>query len=481
MFQKTSIMSYTRKIAHNTVIQIAGKAVSTLIGIVVIGMLTRYLGQAGFGQYTTVMAFLQFFGVLVDLGLYVILVKRIAEPGADREQLASNIFTLRLVSAIVFLGIAPLVAMLFPYPGLVKVGIAITTLSYLGITLNQALSGVFQWAMRMDRVVTAEVVGRIVLVGSTYFAIRTDAGLLWVLAAVVAGSLVNFALTFLFSRPLVRIRLAFDAAVWRSIIREAWPIALSIAFNLVYFKADTIILSLYKSEAVVGVYGASYKVLEVLTTLPAMFAGLVLPLLASTWAAGDRERFRRVLGKAFDAMAMVALPLAVGTMFLATPVMNLIAPSFTDAAVVLRILIVATAIIFIGNLFGNTVVAINRQKTMMWLYLAVAVVSLAGYLFFIPRYSYYGAAGMTVASELLVTVSAALIVLRTARVRLPLTTFGKSLLSCAAMAAVLYLLRSTNIAILLAAGTMTYGLVMVATGGLSREVLREVFSRQQPQ
>ena len=67
-------MSYTRKIAHNTIIQIIGKGISTVIGVIVIAMLTRYLGQSGFGQYTTIMAFLQFFGVLVDMGLYLSLI-----------------------------------------------------------------------------------------------------------------------------------------------------------------------------------------------------------------------------------------------------------------------------------------------------------------------------------------------------------------------------------------------------------------------
>jgi O-antigen/teichoic acid export membrane protein len=352
-------MSYTRKIAHNTIIQIIGKGISTIIGIVVIGMLTRYLGQGGYGQYTTIMAFLQFFGVLVDMGLYIILVKKISEPGADQDKLTSNIFTLRLISAIIFLGLAPVVVLFFPYPEIVKIGIAITAFSFLGITLNQALAGVFQKNLRMDKVMIAEVIGRVILVGGTYFAIKQDLGLLWVMGAVVAGSLLNFLITFLFSRQFVRIKLAFDFVVWKMIIKESWPIALSIAFNLVYFKADIIILSLFHKAEAVGIYGASYKVLEVLTTFPAMFAGLILPLLAAAWVAADKERFQRVLGKAFDAMVMIAIPLIVGTLFLAKPVMDLIAPEFTDSARVLQLLIFATATIFIGNLFGNTVVAIN--------------------------------------------------------------------------------------------------------------------------
>jgi O-antigen/teichoic acid export membrane protein len=467
-------MSYTRKIAHNTIIQIIGKGISTIIGIVVIGMLTRYLGQGGYGQYTTIMAFLQFFGVLVDMGLYIILVKKISEPGADQDKLTSNIFTLRLISAIIFLGLAPVVVLFFPYPEIVKIGIAITAFSFLGITLNQALAGVFQKNLRMDKVMIAEVIGRVILVGGTYFAIKQDLGLLWVMGAVVAGSLLNFLITFLFSRQFVRIKLAFDFVVWKMIIKESWPIALSIAFNLVYFKADIIILSLFHKAEAVGIYGASYKVLEVLTTFPAMFAGLILPLLAAAWVAADKERFQRVLGKAFDAMVMIAIPLIVGTLFLAKPVMDLIAPEFTDSARVLQLLIFATATIFIGNLFGNTVVAINKQKTMMWLYLAVAIISLVGYLIFVPRYSYFGAAGMTIASEILITVAAAFVVIKVSKVRLSLKVFVKSLIASGAMAVVLYLLAGSNLFLLLIIGVVVYFAVLLLLKGISKDVIKEV-------
>lgn len=470
-------MSYTRKIAHNTIIQIIGKTVSTIIGVIVIGMLTRYLGEGGFGQYTTVMAFLQFFGVLVDMGLYVVLVKKISEINADEEKISSTIFTLRLVSAVVFLGLAPVIVLWLPYPAVVKWGVLITTVSYFAITLNQLLTGIFQKHLRIERVTIAEVAGRVILLIGTFFAIRAHLSLLWVMAVVSVGSAVNFFMLFRFSRQFVRLRWLWDAVVIRQVIRDAWPIALSIAFNLVYFKADTIILSLFKSQADVGVYGAAYKVLEVLTTFPAMFAGLVLPLLAGAWAAMDRERFSRVLGKAFDAMSMVALPLIVGTYFLAQPVMNLVAPEFRDSGSLLRILIVATGIIFLGNIFGSAVVAVNRQRTMMWLYLVVAIVSLAGYLIFIPRFSYFGAAWMTVASEFMVTASAALIVLLSTKTRLRMNVVGKTALATVIMAVVLQLLHSQHWLLTLLVGAVVYVASLYLFKAISKETIKEVMSR----
>jgi len=467
-------MSYTRKIAHNTIIQIIGKAISTIIGVVVIGMLTRYLGQAGFGQYTTIMAFLQLFGVLVDMGLYIILVKKISEPNVDSEQIVSNIFTLRLISAILFLGLAPIIVLFFPYPAVVKLGVLVTALSFLGITLTQVLTGIFQKNLRMDKVVLAEVFGRIVLIVTTYFVIKADLGLIWVMVSVVAGSLLNFFILFAFSRQFVRIKLSFDFFVWRQVVKESWPIALSIAFNLIYLRADIIILSLYHKAEDVGIYGASYKVLDVLVTFPAVFAGLVLPLLTAAWVAQNREKFQRVLRKSFDFMFMAAAPLVVGTFFISKPVMDLIAPEFRDSAAVLNILIIAAGIIFIGNLFGNTVVAINKQKTMMWLYLAVAIISLAGYLIFIPKYSYFGAAWMTIASEFMVTISAGLIVCLTAKIWPSFRLLGKALISVGVMALVLHFMAGYNLFLLIITAGVVYFAALYLLKGITKEMIGEI-------
>ncbi|MFH1207722.1 MAG: flippase [Patescibacteria group bacterium] len=472
-------MSYTRKIAHNTIIQIIGKVASTAIGLVVIGLMTRYLREEGFGQYYTVMSFLQLFGILVDLGLYTILLKKNSEPGVDQDKMTSNIFTIRLISAVVFLGIAPLVALFFPYPSIVKWGIAATSVSFLCITLNQVLTGVFQKHLHMERVAMAEMAGRLALLAGTFMAIKLGLNLVWILASVSIGSLVNFILLFAYSRKYVQIRWAIDWPLWKEIVRETWPIALSIAFNLIYFKADAIILSLFKTQSDVGVYGAPYKVLEVLTTFPAMFAGLVMPLLAAAWAANDRERFQRVIRKSFNAMSLVALPLIVGTIFVAQPIMDLVAPEFRDSGALLQILIIATGIIFIGNVFGGAVVAINRQRAMMWLYMLVAAVSLAGFLIFIPHYSYFGAAWIRVLSELLVTIAAATIVLRFAHAKLSFSVFGKAVIATGLMAGSLWIFRHQQWFISIVVAMIVYASAILAMKGVTRETIREIISRNE--
>src|SRR3989344_2524594 len=45
-------------LGHNTLIQLIGKLLATLAGLVVVAFMTRSLGPTGFGHYTTIIAFL---------------------------------------------------------------------------------------------------------------------------------------------------------------------------------------------------------------------------------------------------------------------------------------------------------------------------------------------------------------------------------------------------------------------------------------
>jgi O-antigen/teichoic acid export membrane protein len=98
-------MSLAKKIARNTLIQYVGKIIGTVLGLVTVGMLTRYLGQDGFGYYTTVMGFLQFFGIMVDFGLTLTTAGMLGHSRWDNDQLFANILTFRLFSAALFLGL----------------------------------------------------------------------------------------------------------------------------------------------------------------------------------------------------------------------------------------------------------------------------------------------------------------------------------------------------------------------------------------
>ncbi|MFA6306506.1 MAG: flippase [Patescibacteria group bacterium] len=434
-------MTLSAQVAYNTIIQIAGKAVSTALGLAAIAVMARYLREIGFGQYTTIITFLSFFGIIADFGLTLVTSQMISRPGNNQAALLNNLFSLRLISAVFFLGLAPLIVLFFPYEPIIKLGVAVAALSFFFTALNQILVGFFQKNLTMTVVAIAEAVSRALLLIGIIITAYLDLGLLAIMVATVAASLVSFIMHYWFSRRFIKIGWQIDLTVWREIIKKSWPLGLTIFFNLIYLRADIFILSLFKSQADVGIYGATYKVIDVLTTLPFMFAGLILPILTSEWAGKNFPKFNQVLQKSFDAMVMLAIPLIVGAQLTADPLMVLIAgENFVQSGYLLKILILAIGFIFIGCLFAHAVIALDKQKNIIGAYIFTALTALAGYLIFIPRFSYYGAAWVTVYSELAIALFSLYIVIKHSQFRPNLSIILKSSAASLIMALSIYLL-----------------------------------------
>jgi len=480
-------MRLAAKIAYNTIAQVISKIIATVLGLLSIALITRYLGQTGFGQYTTIITFLSFFAVIADLGLTLVTVQMISRPGADQEKTLGNLLALRLVSAIIFLGLAPLVVFFFPYDPTVKIGVIITSFSFLFIALNQVLVGIFQKHLRLDKVSIAEVASRVALLVGIIFAVKFDSGLIGIMTVTVLSSLLNFCLHYIFSRSFVRFRLSFDLGAWRDIITRSWPLAVTIIFNLIYLKADTLLLSLIKRPsdigiiAEVGLYGAAYKVIDVLTTFPFMFAGIVLPIMTARWAEKNQDGFKIVLQKSFDLMAVIAIPLVIGAQFLAEDIMVAVAGGeFILSGQILRILIVAVAFIFLGCMFAHAVIAIDKQKKIIWAYAFVALSALAGYFVLIPRFSYFGAAWVTIYSELAIALASFFLVRKYTGFLPGFKTAGKAVAAAAVMATVLWVANVQgwhNLPITLGLSIIVYFSALYVFRGITKEEISGLFGK----
>jgi len=470
-------MNLSKKVALNTIVQIFSKAVSIALGLIAVAIMTRYLGPIGFGQYTTIITFLSFFAVAADLGLTLVTVQMISQPGIDQDEVLSNLFSLRLFTAVFLLLLAPLSVFFFPYDPQVKIGVMLAAASFLFVALNQILVGLFQKNLRLDKVSIAEIASRIILAVGIFLVARFNYGLNGIVIVTVLSSLLSFLLHYLFSLKLAKIKLNFNFKIWQEIIKKSWPIGLTIVFNLIYLRADTLILSLFKGQAEVGIYGATYKVIDVLITLPFIFAGIVLPIMTLGWQT-SKERFNMIMQKAFDFMVILALPLVFGAQFVAERIMTLVAgEDFAASGVILKILIAASSIIFVGTMFSHGVIALDKQKKIISAYIFTAISALAGYLIFIPKYSYYGAAWVTIYSELIIALASFYIVWKYSRFLPNLKIVGKSLLASVGMSVVLYFSSNLNLFAVLFFATASYFIFLYLLKGIEKQYLLDLIRK----
>ncbi len=470
-------MVIARKIAYNVLVSSFSKILSTILALLSIGLITRYLGQEGFGNYATVLAFLSFFTAIADLGLYSTVTREISREGADEKKIIGNVFALRLSISFVVMLLAPIIVFFFPYPTEVKQAIMIVALSFLFSSSYQVLNGVFQKNLAMDRVAISELTGKVIQVLFVFYAIKLNLSFLWIMTALLFNMMISFSLIYLFSKKYISFSLKFDLTYWKKFIKESYPLGIAAIISFIYFKIDTILLSVLKTSAEVGIYNVAYKVIENITFFPAMIVGLVFPIISKN-IFSDQARFWDISNKTFKVFWLFVIPLIVGTIFLSDGIVELIGgKGFFASGIVLRILVFSLGCMFFSNLFNVILISGNKQKKLMAIMIMAAIFNVGANLIFIPIYSYVASAIISVATELFVTVATLYIIIRDLKYFPRVENFWAIVFSGVVMAIYFFVFSEINFFLLAFSGTAVYALAIWLSKAVKTEEIASIISK----
>ncbi len=465
-------MSLTRKVAYNTIVQVVGKVVTTALSLVLVGYLTRYLGVAGYGQYTTIFAYVSFWAVLADFGFFWVLVRELAKPGADKQYIFNNVFTLKIIFTLVVFCLSAIIGFFVPqYPWIIKIGILIVSISWIWMSLNSTYVGLFQSQLEMYKSVISEVVSRIILLAILLIFIKLNVGLDKILLAYILGNFANFFVSYLLGRKHIKYGLGLDFKFWKIILIESLPLALLSFIGIIHFKMDTVILSIMKGSLDVGIYGVPYKILEIIILLPGIFIGNVFPILTKYYHEHD-NRLNDSIQKSFDFLIMLALPIVAGLIILAWPIINLVAGTsylYTStitlfgldfpAPRLLIILAFSIGISFILNIFSNLLTVIGKQFKQLVPMAIITLINLTLNIIFIRYYSYVAAALVNCFTGLLMLIWWSKLSHKYLNFKLNYSIAAKAFLATIIMSIGLYFLRNINILFSVIAGIIIYFLI----------------------
>jgi O-antigen/teichoic acid export membrane protein len=245
----------------------------------------------------------------------------------------------------------------------------------------------------------------------------------------------------------------------------------------VYYRLDTFLLSVIDSETAVGYYSAAWRLTEALHIVPAALAATMLPLAA--WRGGlDSRRLGDAIRLAFRFMALIGVPMVVGSLVLAEPILEAVyGAALTPAAEAFRILIVTEFIFFFAAVASATLVGLRMVRRVFVSQVIVVPINAAACAVVLPHYGYNGAAWISLGTELVVggyllfTLRGAL---ATGVSVIPVRPIVQAVIASAPMAAIVLWLRATGLPLIptILAGAAVFGLVIVAVGGLGRNDVR---------
>ncbi len=463
-----------QSLISNATIATFGRIISTIVGIIITATLTRLLGVNGYGVYTLLISLGVMLQVAADFGLYLTLTRDIAAHPKTAQSVYSVIAALRLFLLTVLFVIGIIIAAYIPSYHSHLLPLAVIALGLIFQSLSQLQMGVYQAHGLVWRATVGDLAGRLVqlsLVIFFPFIPTTASPLVYFTLAFTLGTAIALTIHSVLLPKINPWKYSIDIREWKKIAKKSWPLGALLILNVIYFRIDIIMLSLWHSGEQVGWYGLAYRIVESGLFFPAMFGGLLLPKITSALTISNGGRARQLVEQGVYIVTL-AIPLILVIIMMRAKqiIIFLSGVDYASASPLLQILSIALAVMFIGNIFGFTLVALQKQKQLLKLYIALAIFNLMANALFIPSFGASAAAWTTVVTEAMAMIIAGRLVFKSLVFSIKIKPIA--ILGLIAIATILITARLPmhwHILIQLTIIVGIYGVAALSTGLLRRE------------
>lgn len=195
-------------------------------------------------------------------------------------------------------------------------------------------------------------------------------------------------------RSLLRKRPHVDRELRRQIMRFALPAwSAGVIGGLVWGRTEIVFLEHYAGIGAVGLFAAASMLTEMAMQLPGLLLSAMLPHFSAQFGLGAQDQIHRLYRTVTGAVALIVVPLCIGTAAIAPVLVPLLfGADFADAALVATVLLISAAVTGVGTTTVNLIYSTGKSGFL----LISNALGLAGTIAFgflvIPHFGVMGAA-----------------------------------------------------------------------------------------
>lgn len=388
-------------IAKNTFYQALARIATSFIGFLITIVIARAFGVLGYGDFIKVTSYVAIFYLVVDFGLNAIYLQY------EKPNFKNLLYLRLLISFFVFVSLN-IIALALPYNPILgsgfsqalRLGILVFSLGIFAQSIILSTAAIFQKSINYFSYMVGLVLGSAVSLAAVLIFAFLNYSIFFIFIAFVAGSITSAVILLKLTKQKV-FPFSLDIKFAKDILIKSAPIGAMLIFNLVYFRADIILLSLLSSTTSVGIYGLSYKFFDFLIALPLFLSNAVYPFLIQ--AKGDNNKFFSVAKKYFFIFLLASIVVIIPFWFI-SPLFSLIKEDFASSIIPFRILLISLPFFFTTSFLQWVLITLEKQKYLMFVYLFSTILNIFLNLILIPQFSYIASAWITVLSEGLVFI-----------------------------------------------------------------------------
>ena len=423
-------------IARNVGTRYLAIAVEMLIGLVMLPFNLRHLGQEAYGLWMLTAGVTIHFSVL-DLGYGSAVVKFIAQYRAHRDARALNEIASTMFYVYAAIGVAAYLVVIalalnFQHffritPEQAELGKWILLIVGVNIACNFPFSvfgGVIDGFQRYDRNNIVAIVTSVCVAIANAAVLLAGYSLIGLVAATTSVRLLAYGVYRMNAYriyPPLRIRASLFR---RSRLREVTGFSIYSLLidwaNKLNYELDEIIIGVFLGSAPVAVWAVADRIISGIQRLTNQVNGVLFPFIVDSDQTQRVERLQRLLLEGTRLSVATVVPIAVGLILLATPLVHAwVGPKMLGSAPIIQLLAIVVAL-RVGNATATTLLkGAGRVKYLAAVNLSTGLANLVMSALLVKP---YGLVGVAVGTLVPVAVSTIFVLFPAAcrRVDLPI-------------------------------------------------------------
>jgi len=444
----------------NSVASIAAQVTNLLVGLISSVYVARVLGKEQLGIYSWALGVMAIAMSLAHAGIDNVIIRDVARKKDQSHQYLLSAFLAKAVtSSISYIAIIAYFKAR-QYTGLqLAVGYLLCS-TVITEGFNSSCRAVLTGIERQDATATVSVLSNLLRVFLVIMLVQHGYNILAVAWVTVIVSVLVLAVHVGVIARLVGGSWRPSIGAIRHLVVTGWTFLATTFFIGIYDRADYIMLDYFKGVGAVGIYGAAYRIIEIIAIM-VLSASFALFPIVSRRVESSEDAYGRALQRSMKYITIMGLPLCVGVCLLSKQLMTgLYGSKFAASGPCLALLVWARIGAFTSLPGQQGVIARNAQLSLIAPHAIRAILNVSLNMYLIPRYGPMGAAASMVVAENIYYVLIYLMCFRGPERFSVWGIYGRPALATLVMAFVVLLLRPFGIILATIGGIITYGMMV---------------------
>lgn len=397
-------MNVVKRTFSNVMMLMSGQIVTWISTLILAAAYGRFLGATGFGELYLATTFTALIGFPIEYSFNQQIVRDVARDLSAAHRYITMGLALKAALWIALFAFSLVLAALLGYSTTVIWLIALSGFSLLTMGISTTLISVQTAYMDVGMAKFGAVIEKVFDTVFAVMLLRAGYGVIPVGIVLVLGSIIGVLWQVARTAKIIGIRYEWAPPVAKTLIHSGMSFLAYGVIGVIYYRVDTVLLSVFATDSAIGVYGAAYRLFDTLTFIPGIVVGAVMsPILAKYAVDTGGGKLRLAIEKTTTAMLLCSLPAAAGLLVTAPNIIGFIyqREDFQGSEYVLQALAIGLIALYLNSVLTTVLVSTGQERKLPIMASVALVFNVGLNLILIPRFMEMGAAWATSLTELL--------------------------------------------------------------------------------